>query len=576
MYLFHPLLTKYKGLDTESKAILKSTINWFEAKGKERLVAEDQQAEWYADFIAFLAEHQIFARLYTPTSVGGGAYTWNTTRISAFYEVCGFYGLSYWYAAQVTSLGLGPIWMSENEEIQRLAFQYLKEGKLFAFALSEKEHGADIYASEMQLAKQADGTYLANGSKYYIGNANKARMISVFGVDAASKDYVWFVVDAEHPSFHLEKNVIHNQAYVAAFDLVDYPITENEILHMGRSAWDAALNTVNLNKYNLGWGSIGICTHALYEAINHAANRRLFDHYVTDFPHIQQLFLKSWTRLLAMRLFTSRSLDYLRVASLEDRRYLLYNALVKMKVTREGEQVINDLWDVISAKGFEKDTFFNIASRDIRGLPKLEGTVHVNMALVVKFIPNYFFNAKTYPSLAKQKQNLDDAFVFDQGPAKGLSRIQFHDFRAAYQLYEGSNVKLFWDQIQVFQESLMMASPNAEQQKDIDFLLTAGELFTLIVYGQLILEQAKLIDLDTAIVDQIFELLVEDFSHFALDFYHKPSATEKQLEYAQKMIRRPHYSRDRQEQIWHEQVISLKGAYEMSPRGRRSMAAVKA
>ncbi len=574
MYLFHPLLTKYEDLDGESRAILKCTIDWFEAKGKERLTAEDRKAEWYDDFVTFLAENQIFARLYTPSTVGGERYKWNTARISAFYELCGFYGLSYWYAAQVTSLGLGPIWMSRNEDLRNQAFEYLKAGELFAFALSEKEHGADIYSSEMRLVKQSDGTYLANGSKYYIGNANKARMICVFGVEAESKEYVWFVVDAAHPSFHLEKNVIHNQAYVAAFDLIDYPITQKEILHLGRPAWDAALNTVNLNKYNLGWGSIGICTHALYEAINHAANRRLFDHYVTDFPHIQQLFLKAWTRLLAMRLFTDRSLDYLRVASLEDRRYLLYNALVKMKVTREGEQVINDLWDVISAKGFEKDTFFNIASRDIRGLPKLEGTVHVNMALVMKFIPNYFFNSKTYPSIAKQKQDIDDAFVFAQGPAKGLSRVQFHDFREAYQLYDSLNVKLFWEQIQVFQESLMMASPNAEQQKDIDFLLTAGELFTLIVYGQLILEQAQLMDLNPVIVDQIFELLIEDFSCYALDFYHKPSATEKQLEYAQKMIKRPHYSPERREQIWHEQVLQLKGSYEMSPRGQRSMATV--
>ena len=33
-----------------------------------------------------------------------------------------------------------------------------------------------------------------------------------------------------------------------------------------------------------------------------------------------------------------------------------------------------------------------MAARDIRALPKLEGTVHVNMALIVKFMANYFFN----------------------------------------------------------------------------------------------------------------------------------------------------------------------------------------
>ena len=38
------------------------------------------------------------------------------------------------------------------------------------------------------------------------------------------------------------------------------------------------------------------------------------------------------------------------------------------------------------------DMFFEMAAKDIRGLPKLEGTVHVNMALVLKFMASYLFN----------------------------------------------------------------------------------------------------------------------------------------------------------------------------------------
>ena len=59
------------------------------------------------------------------------------------------------------------------------------------------------------------------------------------------------------------------------------------------------------------------------------------------------------------------------------------------------------------------------AVRDIRALPKLEGTVHVNMALVVKFIRNYFFNPVSYPDIARQNKARDDEFLFQQGPARG-------------------------------------------------------------------------------------------------------------------------------------------------------------
>lgn len=98
-------------------------------------------------------------------------------------------------------------------------------------------------------------------------------------------------------------------------------------------------------------------THALYEAMNHASHRNLYGKMVTDFPHIKDLFTKAYTRLLAMKLFALRATDYMRTASETDRRYLLFNPMVKMKVTTEGEFVMNDLWDVIAAKGFEKICF---------------------------------------------------------------------------------------------------------------------------------------------------------------------------------------------------------------------------
>ena len=568
MLILHPVHTDYSYLDKASQDIMYQTIDWFEAKGKTKLTDDDRNFVWYADFLEFVKENQIFAKLMTPENFGAESSQWNTARIAAFTEICGFYGLCYWYTYQVSSLGLGPIWMSENMPQKEKAAQLLKEGHIFAFGLSEKEHGADIYSSDMILTKHADGSYTANGGKYYIGNGNKAGMVSVFGLQAENKEHVCFVVDSQHPAYKLVKNVVNSQSYVSQFELENYPITERDILHKGKEAWNAALNTVNVNKYNLGWASIGMCTHGLYEAINHASNRNLYGKFVTDFPHIKALFIKAYARLVAMRLFTFRATDYMRSASAEDRRYLLFNPMVKMKVTTEGEHVINDLWDVIAAKGFERDMYFNMASRDVRALPKLEGTVHVNMALVIKFMPNYFFNPAEYPEVAQRYDACNDTFMFNQGPTKGLSKIQFHDYKAAYDLYDLPNINVFKAQIATLKETLMVAGPTPDQQKDIDFLLSVGELFTLVVYGQLILENAKIWNIETALIDQIFEVLVGDFSKFALQIYSKPSSTEKQMEYALKMIKKPVSDVERTQYIWDNHVYALKDQYEMAKAGR--------
>ena len=461
-------------------------------------------------------------------------------------------------------LGLGPIWMGKNEAVKEKTARLLKEGGIFAFGLSEKAHGADLYSSEMMLTPLGEGTYVADGGKYYIGNANKAALVSTFGKNSETGAYVFFVVDSQHKNFDLIKNVCNSQNYVAEFALHAYPITDADILTTDREAWDSSLNTINICKYNLGWASIGICTHAFYEAITHAAHRFLFHHYVTDFPHIKQLFVDAYTRLLAMKLFASRASDYMRSASKDDRRYLLYNPMVKMKVTTQGEEVINLLWDVIAAKGFEKDTYFEMAARDIRALPKLEGTVHVNMALIIKFMANYFFNPDEFPEIPKRDDTADDAFLFHQGPTKGLGGIRFHDYNIAYNSMDLPNIRMFKKQVAVLKQFLMEATPDDTQAEDIDFLLLLGELFTLVAYGQLIIEKAKIEALDDDIVDQIFDFMIRDFSKFALQLYSKTSSTEKQMGLCMEMIRKPTVHENRFKRIWEDYVYTLKDSYEMN------------
>ena len=252
--LLHPTQTDFSYLDQESQEIMQLTISFFENKGKEKLMEDDRNLVWYADFLDFVKDNKIFAKLMTPAGYGPDNARWDTSRIAAFTEILGFYGLCYWYTYQVSSLGLGPVWMSDNEAMKQKAADLLDQGHIFAFGLSEKEHGADIYSSGMIVTQTGEGQYVASGSKYYIGNGNKAGIVSVFGKMADTGDYVFFAADSQHPNYKLIKNTVNSQSYVSEFHLAEYPLTDGDILHKGRDAWDAALNTVNINKYNLGWG----------------------------------------------------------------------------------------------------------------------------------------------------------------------------------------------------------------------------------------------------------------------------------------------------------------------------------
>ncbi len=576
--LFNPATYDPHWFDAETRRLLKATVEWFETKGKNQLLADDRDAVWVADFLEFVGREKLFATFLTPAAHADGDPNrrWDTARNAALSEILGFYGLSYWYAEQVTILGLGPIWQSANESATRRAAADLADGQVMAFALSEQSHGADIYNTDLVLTPTAPGSadaeagilFRANGEKYYIGNGNVASMVSVFSRRAdldGAEGYVWFAADSRHDAYELLGNVVHGQMYVSTFRLVDYPVRAEDILHTGPEAFSAALNTVNVGKFNLCHGGIGMVEHAFHEAITHADNRILYGEPVTRFPHVRGNFIDAYSRIAAMKLFSDRAVDYFRSASLEDRRYLLFNPMTKSKVTSEAEVVTTLLLDVLAAKGFEKNTYFAQVARLISTLPRLEGTVHVNVGQILKFMPNYLFEPQDYPEVGTRLDAADDEFFWRQGPARGAAKVRFADWAPVYDKHaDVANVARFTEQARALRTLLATAAPEETQRTDLDFMLTVGHLFSLVVYGQLILEQAAITGLDGDVLDQIFDFQIRDFNAHATTLYGKSSATAAQREWAVAALRAPVADEARAERMW-QRVASYNGAYAMRP-----------
>jgi acyl-CoA dehydrogenase len=228
---------------------------------------------------------------------------------------------------------------------------------------------------------------------------------------------------------------------------------------------------------------------------------------------------------------------------------------------------MEDLWDIIAAKGFEKDMFFEQAAMEIKGMPKLEGTKHVNMALIAKLIPNYMFNPKEYPEVGRMNGNGNDDFLFNQGPTKGYGKIQFHDYMPVFNSVSHlSNVKIFIEQVKAFQEVLMVSGAGImNQMMNFDFLFAMGEIFSVIPYAQLIVEAAKMEGVQDEIINGIFDVFVRDMSNYATTFLMKPSTTDQQIESAKKIIRKPVTDAAEFDKVINDHIYTLIDAYTMNP-----------
>jgi acyl-CoA dehydrogenase len=189
------------------------------------------------------------------------------------------------------------------------------------------------------------------------------------------------------------------------------------------------------------------------------------------------------------------------------------------------------------------------------------------MALIAKLIPSYMFMPGEFEEIGRITDNRNDDFMFKQGPTKAYAKTKFHDFNPVYNsLSHLPNVKVFIEQIQAYKEFLMVSGQDLmKQMMEFDYLLAVGELFTMVAYGHLIIESAKIEGVRDEIMNQMFDLFVRDFSAFAVELYGKPLNSDAQLEKIKNMIKRPVPNKDEFEKVLREDIYSLVDVYVQNP-----------
>jgi acyl-CoA dehydrogenase len=537
-------------------------LEFFESKGLEALKDEDRREQWYEDWLAHQARHGLYAAVLSPRQFSTRGASFDLLRYSRFLEVFGYCSPAHGYSLQVTFLGLFAILMGSNEALKREAVARLEAGDLLAFGVSERSHGSDLMANEFRIAQASAGQWIANGSKYYIGNANVASIIAVLGRKEAGNDpraqgrierlpFMLVALRPKRATASWKERKIRTlgvrAAYVGEFEVVDHALSDGDVIAQGRQAWDAVFGTVTLGKFFLGFGSIGICEHAFHEAAGHLQQRKLYGKSVLDMSHIRSMMAQAYARLTAMKLYAYRTLDYVHAASTNDRRYQFFCAVQKAKVSTEGVKVVALLSECVGAKGFEGDTYCEMAMRDALLFPGLEGSMHINLALAAQFLPRYFQRGRAPlpqpPSLlAGQAASRENPYLMSARTG-GANTIEFAWFLRAYRPFMAiANVALFIRQAATFRRFVQNHELQRSGKSDTQISLALGQCLATIAYGELVAQNATRLKVPAELVSVIFSLLVTDLNASAIQLGSIPSLGGPQRALIARMVKVPRTS----------------------------------
>jgi acyl-CoA dehydrogenase len=506
-------------------------VEFFRNKGLESLKQEDGREDWYQDWIEFQAQHGLYASLLSPRKYSSRGHRFDRRKLTRFVEVFAYFSPAHAYSLHVSFLGLSVILMSDNEPLKQEAIARLEAGELFALAISEQVHGADLFANEFAIHEGEGGGFLADGEKYYIGNANVAGLMSILArtveADGAGptrrSDFVFFALrPGEAPGFQNVQKIRTlgvRSAFVGEFEVRSHPVAEGDVISQGRGAWDAVFATVNLGKFILGFGAVGSCSHAFAEALDHMHHRVLYNRRVTEIPHLRVATALAFARLSAMKLYANRALDYLQGSCADDRRYLLFTAVQKARVSTEGVKVMTLLSECVGAWGFETETFFETALRDMQLIPALESSTHINFELTARFIGPYFAAGDTIsrPPVPPTARDVGENLYWMEARFRNFRTVRFAHCLDAYEpLRTVPNAGVFMKQTQAFSRFVQVGVTSLRPTTDAGLHVRLGRCLSVIAYAQLVAENCVAIQAPLPLVSVIFHSLIEDLGEEAL------------------------------------------------------------
>ncbi|MBC7723139.1 MAG: acyl-CoA dehydrogenase family protein [Burkholderiaceae bacterium] len=278
------------------------------------------------------------------------------------------------------SIGTKPIYLFGSDEQKARWLPDLAAGrKLAAFVLTEPNVGSDAYNLETWAQRQADGSWLLNGEKRWIGNG-AGDVLTVFA--RSDLGHVALVVEkgteglSTGPRFDT-LGLRANRLQRVHFDNVRVP-AENLLGEPG-DGFRIAMNTLNNGRMSMGTSIAGGMKQFLDLTLEHATKRHQFDRALIDFELVEEK--AAW---MTTQIYGLESMSYLTtgLVDLGVADFSLESAMTKTVASDVGWKGLNKAFQVHGGEAYMSDHPLSKALRDFRIFPIFEGANDVMRAFV--------------------------------------------------------------------------------------------------------------------------------------------------------------------------------------------------
>ncbi|WP_203924698.1 acyl-CoA dehydrogenase [Rugosimonospora africana] len=305
------------------------------------------------------------------------------------------YDLTVAIAHGKTFLGGASVWVAGDIDQARWLAAAIGKDSVVSWGLTERNHGADLLASEVTAVRTGTGWRL-NGEKWLINNATRGDIICVLARTKAAggpRGFSLFLVDKHSlPADryrYCPKVRTHGirGADISGIGFDDVDLPETALVGGAGEGIEIVLKALQLTRTACTALSLGATDHALRIVGDFVQERQLYGRQLVEFPRVRRIFGEVCAASLvidAVSVVAGRSIQNLT------EELSVVSAVSKAFVPTVAQEMIGKLGELLGARGFLTDVYaagaFAKLDRDHRVVGIFDGSTVVNRnALIDQF-----------------------------------------------------------------------------------------------------------------------------------------------------------------------------------------------
>jgi len=261
------------------------------------------------------------------------------------------------------------------------------DGKRFGLALTEREHGADLIASEVTARASEEG-FVLNGIKWLIGHASHGDGLTVLAKTSERPgDLTLFAIDREHVSSNqwrslpkIESSGVRG-ADLGGVEFTELKVPKESVVGRFGRGLETTLKALQISRSLCNPLSMGAADTVMRCAVDFAFNRQLYGKPIWDLPSIRESLAKSFADILIAECCSSVVFKVMHSVPGSGQ---LVSCVSKVLIPPLLQRAMDDMAEVLGARHLLSDpeTEYPIVQkmlRDARIVPVFDGSTNVNL-----------------------------------------------------------------------------------------------------------------------------------------------------------------------------------------------------